>query len=489
VVYLLAFDREAVIEALSECPEPVREPFLEKIVQVVLKLPPPTSLDLNRLFFVRLNEIIEDEEPADTERWYAVFRVAGNFLRTPRDVARFANALRVSWPSVRGEVDLTDLVALTMLQLFDSKAYSAVVKNIEAIAGSGEPFLEKSKLAARLDADGELQPLSKELIAHLFPRLSEGWKIGVYDRGDHLANRQQRRVATEEYYRNYFIFAGNPDRISKSEMDGVLASPQTTLQPLIARLIAGDGNVRIPEFLAQLMEEVSQRPVLNGALASSILDVSDVLVERMDVTRRFFTEDNIARLRRIMLFGLRSLPPNERDGVVTVLETHPQGLSVAMDTVNLLASEHGLLGRPSDAGGELTVPLEIAQRAIDSMRKRITALADAGDLLNSPARARMLWSWSFLTSTEVVKRWLDARLTERESLMKLAAILPATAYSSAIKGDGSFLYFDKSAYSAIIDVDTLEAALRKLQKSATKPNERETLSRFFGAKRGRGIDG
>jgi predicted KAP-like P-loop ATPase len=43
IFYVLSFDEWAVSQALKSGPEPIDSEFLEKIVQVPLKLPPPRS--------------------------------------------------------------------------------------------------------------------------------------------------------------------------------------------------------------------------------------------------------------------------------------------------------------------------------------------------------------------------------------------------------------------------------------------------------------
>jgi hypothetical protein len=54
VLYVLSFDREAVVEALQKGLESVEPDFLEKIIQVPLKLPPPWQAEIRKLFFDRL---------------------------------------------------------------------------------------------------------------------------------------------------------------------------------------------------------------------------------------------------------------------------------------------------------------------------------------------------------------------------------------------------------------------------------------------------
>lgn len=85
-----------------------------------------------------------------------------------------------------------------------------------------------------------------------------------------------------------------------------------------------------------------------------------------------------------------------------------------------------------------------------------------------------------------MKEWLAGRLTDRATLLLLAEALPATGYSSAEKGDGAFLYYDRNTYSELLDVDVLDSALRAIEAAQPTPDEVQVLRRFFTAKRGRG---
>ena len=82
VLYVLSFDESIVQKALEESAERIDPAFLEKIVQVSLKLPPPWRDELRQLLFTRLNAIIGDTKPADEDRWrHMLFSVIDPYLK------------------------------------------------------------------------------------------------------------------------------------------------------------------------------------------------------------------------------------------------------------------------------------------------------------------------------------------------------------------------------------------------------------------------
>ncbi len=159
VLYVLAFDRAIVSSAFASGNEKLDIEFLEKIIQVSLKLPIPWREELRGLFFAKINSVIGDATPADETRWRNMFRnVVDAYLETPRDVIRLVNTLQVIWPNVQGDVDLTDLVGLTTLQLFDPDAYELIAENIETITHADYRYENDEEFGKRLEPSAAKRP-------------------------------------------------------------------------------------------------------------------------------------------------------------------------------------------------------------------------------------------------------------------------------------------------------------------------------------------
>ena len=93
VIYLLAFDKRVVINALEKTQDipGAGEEYLEKIVQTPFELPIPDKNSLRSLLFEKLNLILTDtpEELFDKRYWLNVyFQGIDHFITTPRDVIR-----------------------------------------------------------------------------------------------------------------------------------------------------------------------------------------------------------------------------------------------------------------------------------------------------------------------------------------------------------------------------------------------------------------
>lgn len=132
ITYLVAFDKRVAIKALKSTQGISGEDYLEKIVQVPFELPIPDKYSLRNLFLGKLDQIIEgtSEELFDNDYWSKVYlKGIEPFIDTPRDVVRFINTLSVTYPSVKGEVNAVDFIAVETLRVFCSTIYESIRNN------------------------------------------------------------------------------------------------------------------------------------------------------------------------------------------------------------------------------------------------------------------------------------------------------------------------------------------------------------------------
>lgn len=120
--YLLSFDEEVVTRALSEVQKCDGAEYLEKVVQVPVRLPSISSGDLERMLLKDINAIFEAfayrREDLDDKRWNGVcLTFLNNRFFTIRELRRFANALKAKLSTLPQFCCFEDVVALTVLEL------------------------------------------------------------------------------------------------------------------------------------------------------------------------------------------------------------------------------------------------------------------------------------------------------------------------------------------------------------------------------------
>ena len=115
VVYLLFYDRQIVWTALRNASTPSAPGFAEKIVQQEIALPKPPRGALLAMLDEETSFLIAPTEASS--RWSFIVRSGVHRrIQTPRDVIRLSNAVKFSWPTLQGEVDAHDLLAMEGLR-------------------------------------------------------------------------------------------------------------------------------------------------------------------------------------------------------------------------------------------------------------------------------------------------------------------------------------------------------------------------------------
>lgn len=186
--YLLSFDEEVVTRALSEVQKCDGAEYLEKVVQVPVRLPSISSGDLERILLKDIDAIFEAfsyrREDLDDKRWNGVcLTFLNNRFSTIREVRRFSNALKAKLSILPRFCCFEDVVALAVLELKVPKVVDWVRVHKDFPCGtigsssytiSGDP---KDTLANLKERFSGLVPSSEakwavEAVCRLFPRVA-----------------------------------------------------------------------------------------------------------------------------------------------------------------------------------------------------------------------------------------------------------------------------------------------------------------------------
>jgi hypothetical protein len=165
LVYVVAFDRDLVVEALTE---PLRTTnaasrFLEKVFQAELPLPWPDPGLLRGEIVAEVNRIMsEGIEPEflvisedDFRRFQVVLdRCLLERFRNLRVAKRFWNQLTTLLPVVKGNVNITDFVILEALRACDPDGYKALRERLSELVDRHED--DRDRYARHRDISQEV---------------------------------------------------------------------------------------------------------------------------------------------------------------------------------------------------------------------------------------------------------------------------------------------------------------------------------------------
>jgi len=229
VVYLLAYDRNIVWAALDEGIVTGDGPnFGEKIVQQEIELPRPAKEDL---FAILDAEVAFLTEPPPTDlRWHTLMNDGvRSWIRHPRDVQRLANAVKFSWPALKGEIDEHDLFIMEGLRLFEEHVFAWVRRNRDWLFSEGRYlFVEDDAKKAGLKSLMELVPEHEQervlrVLASLFPLKSKLFGKQFQEEAYHEVVRR-RGIGCKAGYDAYFSLYPSSNEVPKSVIDEAISN-------------------------------------------------------------------------------------------------------------------------------------------------------------------------------------------------------------------------------------------------------------------------
>lgn len=206
-IYLLSMDDEIIANSLKEVQKYDGYIYLEKIVQVPLRLPLSKKEDIFNYLYKNLQEILKDFLKYEDEKKYFNSLINNNFLLffdNLRDVNRYLNIFRFKKNALLHKVNKTDLAVLTALEIFEPEIYNYLKNNEDSLYGFKKDFTTTLELAKRID-----KSYLKELLYKLFPNM-EDVNIEI-----------ERAIKNRDYFEAYFSLSID-NKIYKKEVDDFL---------------------------------------------------------------------------------------------------------------------------------------------------------------------------------------------------------------------------------------------------------------------------
>ena len=234
--YVLAFDDTVVSKAIGERygggDEPAGRSFLEKIIQVPLRLPVAAREDLRSLCFGQVDRALAAAGIELTTEQLGEFvasfdRGVSIRLTTPRAANRFGNGLMFALPALVGETNPVDHLLVEALRAFYPEVYEVVRDNHADFSGVEEnlPGGESQAPPGRQLLQPVLEAMPqdhanavKALIIDLFPRVNGAY--GHINYGSEWLSSWSgaQRICAPEYCPRYFTYAVPHNDIPDSEV-------------------------------------------------------------------------------------------------------------------------------------------------------------------------------------------------------------------------------------------------------------------------------
>lgn len=249
MTYILSFDDDMVASAIGERfgegDFKSGKNFLEKIIQIPLKIPKAQKSALKKFCFKNVDLAIEESKiklsEDEVQRFVREFTShILNRLNTPRLAVRYGNALQFSLPIMIGEVNKVDLMLIEAVKIFFSEFYEFIKSNPDYFVGAYKNSYDRRKNNTKIEkVKNEIAQLSEDysdidktgiqlLLQDIFPQLNEVYNNYHYTSDSYNIWYNQKRICSPEYFDRYFTYSLQEGEMSDVDFEGIISELETT---------------------------------------------------------------------------------------------------------------------------------------------------------------------------------------------------------------------------------------------------------------------
>ncbi len=439
-VYILAFDREVISRALEKIQESKGEEYLEKIVQVPIELPLADKFLIRKILFEELDTVLAGtpKELFDPTYWGNVYWDGiDSFISTIRDIKRLTNALRITYPSVKGEVNAVDFIAIEALRVFCPEVYTVIRNNPNmfcdhsesSIYTGSQDFSESLKRfheewLSNLSLSDDLKKNIKDLLKRLFPKL-EGvfWNVH-YGPEWEQEWRKKYRVCSKEIFSRFFTFSVPLDDLSRYEVETILASLtegksfSKHLKDLSTQ-IRRDGSTKVSVFLERMEDYTSEIPQDNiPIIVKTFFNIGDELIIPEDENNSFLISwGNDIRMGRIIWQLLKRY--DEKDKRFEILKSafeKGRAISIMIKELTTFWQQHGKYGGTKKPNEDVLLEERHLEALQEMALDKIKEASKKYELLNTPFLPSVLHRWKEWGDESEVRDWVNKAVSFNEKL-------------------------------------------------------------------------
>ncbi len=499
IIYVLSFDPVVVAQTLTKAVQiDDGKAFLEKIVQVSFRVPKPDAFDLRRWFESELEGIFnfsldvhnENQREIRQRLSYVVDVYGGRYLKTPRDVIRALNLLRLQGKPIQEFVDVPDLVWLQLIRASDGDFYNWIedyVIELAAVAGGAMIAEHQANqvvrtlceiiAANRLDPDRTIMDL-QEVIPGLnnnsdFSEESKNWRSFHNISAKALAKFiRGKRLASPYHYRYYFSLSEPAGAFNDENLDLFLDRTSSDVEAALAM------------FSASIEHNRPQGGVMAEVLLNRIEAIVDTLkIEAIPAILlcfgNFLDHENLSR-RDSNFFGTpRSWPQAERltralllrlsseDRFAVIKDMFISGRAIGWLT-SLFRGEifaHGHYGDRSTREEEWLFTDVEFRCVLDIILERYRE-ASFEEIVSAAQLISLLFGWGQASKFEEVREWVKSHISDDTKFLRFLSRARGWVSST---DKGVYYPLKKSELNYFLDFDQAVSRLNVMAVDTNLP--------------------
>ncbi|MFA6435974.1 MAG: P-loop NTPase fold protein [Candidatus Gracilibacteria bacterium] len=481
IVYLLAFDRVVVVEALAKVQTEKGNDYLEKIIQMPVVVPHVSKEQIQPILFEKLDKVIANQSidfiPLKNH-WVEIYTAGlGNNFKTLRDLARFLNILQIDFQLVKNEINFVDFIAVSVLKVFSSSLYSAIKENKILFTK------EKDNHSLKTDQESETQmlnkilaidPKQKDLVLALFPAVKT--KIGKNSWGYSSNNgRVEKLVSSETFFDIYFQLSLPSGHIPQYLIDLFLEIEFKEDYKKFFLDLKEKGNIK--EFLTRLEDYTDDNGIKKeniSNLIAAIFDVADLVPDELAPMN--FDFGNKTRFGRI-IYQLQTKRDIKQDEYFEMVKTAVQNTKQGLDFVVREIGHWESYYRDTDKKYEPPFTKEQSEELKKMGLEIIKKAYQEDKIKNLENIYNILFRWEEWEGDTGPKKYVEKAIGTQKDLINFLRQTLSIKYSSTIGGYEAKKeeYFEFKSLSHFLSPETLKEKVSKIPN--TKKNK--DLLRIF----------
>ncbi|GAA3871596.1 hypothetical protein GCM10022404_21870 [Celeribacter arenosi] len=490
VTYVLSYDRKHVWAALEEgkAVDPLEPTFAEKIIQQELTLPQPSSSALLSLLDKNIGFIADQVE--DSDRWYKIVsHGVRRWVKTPRDINRYTNALKFTWPALENEVDPADIIAMEGLRLFEPKIFDWVKANRDFLFSEGSFVLgtdgEKSEqvevLAKLIEAHSYKSVIP--LLAYLFParaKLITGQEHSIGE--PHYQVLRRRGIGHVNVFQTYMAFGLSEDTIPFSAIQKALdnLNDEAALYALFDEWLLNKDSIDQP-LIGEVFKEIKYRMTEPNAvkptqeLLNALFSIGEA-VSRMKAKRGFFMLGPSDELYLLIADILRTYSHGDAAKALSAALITKRNVAYGVETFNDYGRLLGEIG-VSEERMDSPISMQDWEEFRDALKPLFEEDLASGKYLRYPKTWAAIRAYAYFFGEDRCKIWVV------QSAQKDAGFLLGAATSlltETLSSHGTSFSIKKAPDEGIYDLEALlPVAQNVAQASVFDGEDAERLAAFI----------
>ena len=256
-VFLLAFDREALVKMLDTAREGSGRERLDNAIQVMFDLPPVTAGQLQEVMHHHISRMLAGypDIRVDQEEWARIYPAGiAPYLESVHDVNRIISALTLKSALSQPETDFTVLAVLTVLQMKEPDVFAWLVRNRTLLQEAGEGL------------PAELVRELPELACHEAETVAKTLRLIMGE--------------LKENYDLYMLLVPAEAGMNRADAEAIM---QTNDPQHIARVLKDLPRQKKAQFLLEVRRNLAAcTPEQKAALLAGILQAAEEIVPRAE---------------------------------------------------------------------------------------------------------------------------------------------------------------------------------------------------------------